>query len=81
MARGKQFSAEQIVATPRQIEVQIAQAKRLALACAALWPTSRWRSRAPKDVAFGKLVSPERRQRAVAGIRDGSMMKVKHDTV
>ena len=33
MARGKRFSAEQSVAKLRQIEVQLAQAKSLALAC------------------------------------------------
>ena len=33
MARRKNWSAEQIVATLRQIEVQIAQGKSLALAC------------------------------------------------
>jgi putative transposase len=33
MARGKRFSAEQIIAKLRQIEVQLAQGKSLALAC------------------------------------------------
>jgi hypothetical protein len=33
MARRKNWSAEQIVATLRQIEVQMAQGKNLALAC------------------------------------------------
>src|SRR5215208_5572168 len=33
MARGKRFSPEQIIATLRQIEVQLAQGKGLALAC------------------------------------------------
>ena len=33
MARGKRFSAEQIIAMLRQIEVQLAQGKSLALAC------------------------------------------------
>jgi putative transposase len=33
MARGKRFSPEQIVVTLRQIEVQLAQGKSLALAC------------------------------------------------
>ena len=33
MARGKRFSAEQIVVMLRQIEVQLAQGKSLALAC------------------------------------------------
>ena len=33
MARGKRFSPEQIIATLRQIEVQLAQGKSLALAC------------------------------------------------
>ena len=33
MARGKRFSPEQIIAMLRQIEVQLAQGKRLALAC------------------------------------------------
>ncbi len=33
MARGKRFSAEQIVAMLRQIEVHVAQGKSLALAC------------------------------------------------
>ena len=33
MARRKNWSAEQIVATLRQIEVQMAQGKSLALAC------------------------------------------------
>ena len=33
MARRKNWSAEQIVATLRQIEVQIAQGKSIALAC------------------------------------------------
>ena len=35
MARGKRFSPEQIIATLRQIEVQLAQGKGLALACEA----------------------------------------------
>ena len=33
MARGKRFSPEQIIAKLRQIEVQLAQRKSLALAC------------------------------------------------
>ena len=33
MARGKRFSPEQMIAMLRQIEVQLAQGKRLALAC------------------------------------------------
>ncbi len=33
MARGKRFSAEQIVATLRQIEIHMAQGRSLALAC------------------------------------------------
>ena len=33
MARGKRFSAEQIIATLRRIEVQLAQGKSLTLAC------------------------------------------------
>ncbi len=33
MARGKRFSAEQIIAMLRQIEVQLAQGKSLAFAC------------------------------------------------
>ena len=33
MARGKRFSPEQIIATLRQIEGQLAQGKGLALAC------------------------------------------------
>ena len=33
MARGKRFSPEQIIAKLRQIEVQLAQGKSLALAC------------------------------------------------
>ena len=33
MARGKRFSTEQIVAMLRQIEVQLATGKSLALAC------------------------------------------------
>jgi transposase-like protein len=33
MARGKRFSAEQIIAKLRQIEVQLAQGQSLALAC------------------------------------------------
>ena len=33
MARGKRFSAEQIIAKLPQIEVQLAQGKSLALAC------------------------------------------------
>ncbi len=33
MARGKRFSPEQIIAMLRQIEVQLAQGKSLALAC------------------------------------------------
>ncbi len=33
MARGKRFNPEQIIATLRQIEVQLAQGKSLALAC------------------------------------------------
>ena len=35
MARGKRFSPEQMIAMLRQIEVQLAQGKRLALACKA----------------------------------------------
>jgi hypothetical protein len=33
MARGKRFSAEPILATLRQIEVQLAQGRSFALAC------------------------------------------------
>ena len=33
MARGKRFSPEQIIGTLRQIEVQLATGKSLALAC------------------------------------------------
>ena len=33
MARGKRFSAEQIIAMLRQIEAELAQARRLALTC------------------------------------------------
>jgi len=49
MARGKRFSPEQIIAKLRQIEVQLAQGKSLALACkeGGLSEQSRHRSDAP----------------------------------
>ena len=112
----KRFSPEQIIAKLRQIEVQLAQGKSIALACkdAAISEQSyfRWRKeygglqieqakrlkdlerenarlrrlvadlslekQILKDVASGKLVSPERRRQAVSRIREKYGLSERH---
>ena len=72
MPRGKRFSPEQIVVTLRQIEVQLAQGKSLALACkeAGISEQSyyRWR-REYGGVAVEQAKRPKELERENARLR------------
>jgi hypothetical protein len=56
MARGKRFSPEQIVVMLRQIEVQLAQGKSLALACKEAGISEQTQGRVPEA---GDLLQPQ----------------------
>ena len=57
MARGRKVSPEQIVVMLRQIEVQLAQGKSLALACKEAGISEQTPGRVPEG---GDLLQPER---------------------
>ena len=56
MARGKRFSPEQIVVMLRQIEVQLAQGRSLALACKEAGISEQTQGRVPEG---GDLLQPQ----------------------